>query len=198
MENNIKNTAVPLRKVRISVSPAAAVLCIGLVIYGSWIPIAAAVLHELGHITAMLLTGTRIEHITVTLPGADIGYSGCRSYGAEFVCAAAGGIANAVGALICLLLWRRFGYGGYAAFAASCVGLATVNLLPSLPLDGGFALRALLCLFTDCDTAGAVMKAVSKSAAVCIAVLAAYLLFYGIGGALAIPMCALCVICWQQ
>ena len=197
MEINIKNAAVSSRKVRISVSPAAAVLCIGLVLYGSWIPIATAVLHEYGHIAAMLITGTRIESIRITLPGADIGYSGCRSYGTQFICAAAGGIFNAVGALVCLLLWRKYGNAALLDFAASCMGLAAVNLLPALPLDGGIALSALLCRLLSCDTAALVMNTISKAVAVCIALTAAYMLIYGIGGAAAVPLCALCVICWN-
>jgi len=197
MENNIKNTVVPLQKVRISVSPAAAVLCIGLILCGSWMPLCAAALHEFGHLLVMFMTGTRIESIRIALPGADISYSGCRSYGAQFICATAGGIANAVGAAVCLLLWHKYGNAGLLDFAASCMGLAAVNLLPAFPLDGGMALSALLCRFLSCDTAALVMNAISKAVAVCIALTAAYMLFYGIGGAAAVPMCALCVLCWN-
>jgi len=174
----------------------------GMVMCGSYIPLLSALLHEAGHLMALYAaskrTGTRIENIRIGVLGADISCAGCASYGTEFVCAVSGGLMNLCGAAVSALLYRHGGLDFHAEFALSCIGLAAFNLLPALPLDGGIALRALLRSRLGYDTGSTAASAVSKCVAAAMALAAGYMLFYGIGGYAALPLCAMCVLCWNE
>ncbi len=94
----------------------------------------ASAVHELFHITAVLLCGCRIHHMDIRFGGAVIEaepMTGCR----ELLCI----LAGPLGSLLLVLLYRYF--PGIAVCALVQTGF---NLLPLPHLDGGRALRCIL------------------------------------------------------
>lgn len=114
--------------------------------------LAAALLHELGHLGAALLLGIRPAKITVGAIGARMGFSvPLLAYRHELLIAAAGPGVNLLCIPPCLWGIRRLGNlegaGEYLLFfAAASFVLAAVNLLPLRTFDGGRILGALCAL----------------------------------------------------
>lgn len=111
--------------------------------------LAAACLHELGHLGAAVMLRIRPAEITVGALGARIGFSApLLAYRHELLIAAAGPGVN----LLCIppCLWGIRCLGGLDGageyllfFAAASCALAAVNLLPLRTFDGGRILGAL-------------------------------------------------------
>lgn len=103
----------------------------------------AVLVHELGHIAAIVLCGGRVHRLKVTLSGLCISCSGVMGTEKSVICLCAGpasGFALAYAASYLgnlsqnLLLIKTAGFS---------LILSVYNSLPALPLDGG---RALECL----------------------------------------------------
>lgn len=95
--------------------------------------VAAAGIHEAGHLLAIRLLGDKASEIQVGCTGAKIHTAFSRPW-REFVCAAAGPAAG----LLLLLAIRWFPRTAVCGLVQS-----TYNLLPIYPLDGG---RMLFCV----------------------------------------------------
>ena len=108
----------------------------------------AALLHELGHIAAIYLSGGRVVHIGIYPFGAQIVTGGSLlSYGQSLFCA--------------LPLLFRGAPPLLQIFSVCSLGLALFNLLPLKRLDGGEALYNLCALTSDPDKAGRICKVFS-------------------------------------
>ncbi len=127
---------------KIEISPAAvAVLCVLFYLdpQTCFAPfVFAAVLHEVGHLLALLSMGVPIYSLKISCFGAVISAAPL-SDGRQIVCSLAGPAVNLT--LFCFT--ARFA----PHFAAVNALLAAYNLLPIAPLDGGVALRSALSLF---------------------------------------------------
>lgn len=131
-------------------------------------------IHELGHITALVLLGANINRITAGAAGLEIQYSGRLSYGAEVISAAAGPIAGVIGAVISYILLRRTGIEIYSLIGGISTLLSLFNLLPVGYLDGGRMLFHLSAPFIGGERAEVIVRA--AGAATIIAVAAAGLI----------------------
>ena len=101
---------------------------------------AAALAHELGHLTAMFLTGASLRGIRITGCGPVIDYVGDLTGRQEMGIVAAGPLAGLFFALLCFVTDIPFLiYTGAVAMLA-----AMFNLLPVLPMDGGRLARYAL------------------------------------------------------
>ncbi len=108
--------------------------------------LAAALIHELGHMIAAAILGVKMRLCRAGMAGVSLKYDfSVISHGREaFVCLAGPAVGIAV---------FFFGYknGTPSYFAAASLGLTVFNLLPISFLDGGCALSAVLSAFFPPD-----------------------------------------------
>lgn len=104
--------------------------------------LAAAALHELGHIAVLYALGGRVERICVSAIGAEIV---CRkerlNYKRELAVCLAGTVASAAVGVGCAFLARALASDPLYIFSGANILLGAFNLLPARGLDGGGALR---------------------------------------------------------
>jgi len=109
--------------------------------------IISVAVHELGHITALLLFGGRLRSFKIKAGGFDI---------------EAAGISSATGELITILAGSAFGFALSAISHGSNVPILTqtgrislmlsvYNLIPALPLDGGRVAERLISRIIEYD-----------------------------------------------
>ena len=96
----------------------------------------AALIHELGHYTAVRLLGGSVHGLKFRLSGA-VMESSCLPQWAELVCLIAGPLAG----LLPVLMFHRFPVMALCAMVQSAY-----NLLPIYPLDGGRILRRMIMM----------------------------------------------------
>lgn len=106
-----------------------------------------ALLHEAGHVAALLAFGARRVSVSLFPGGAAIrgGAAGALSYPRAFVAAAAGPAVNLAAALLFWLLRGRLPPALAADALRLNLLLGAANLLPLSFLDGGVAASALFC-----------------------------------------------------
>lgn len=142
----------------------------GTALYG----LLAAMLHEGGHLLAMVLFRTPPSEIRLCPFGIEIVKTGNQTnhYLQDVVISLSGPCVNALMCVLVLLLKKE----GDIFFAANFL-LAVLNLLPIEPLDGGQALYAFLCLRYPMDTAGKIIEVVSFFVLLPLSVLGFVVLF---------------------
>lgn len=111
----------------------------------------ALLLHETAHLLAASALGVRVISLELLPFGcaAHMGSFAFVSKGKEALTAAAGPIGNLLAALACEALSGEVG----RLFAQCNIVLGAMNLLPSLPLDGGRIAAVLLSVFLPGRTA---------------------------------------------
>ena len=104
--------------------------------------LAAAVLHELGHIIAAAILGVKMKFCKSGMAGLNLVYDfSVVSHLRETAVCLAG---PATGLVIFFIGYRN---GAVSYFAAASLGLTIFNLMPISFLDGGCALSAILSTF---------------------------------------------------
>ena len=134
----------------------------------------AAMIHESGHLLAMLLLRTPPAELRLCPFGIEFVKRESRAnhYIEDAVISLAGPCAHAVAGAVFLSL----GQGENVFFAANFL-LAVLNLLPIEPLDGGQTLFSFLCLRHPLETAGKVIEVVSFFTLLPLSVLGFVVLF---------------------
>ena len=97
----------------------------------------AILIHEGGHIAAMVALGRTPGQIAFHAFGIDIGEGSIGGYREDALISLAGPFSNLMTGLIALAFWKPF------AYLSLLLGL--FHLLPIMYLDGGRALYSLLC-----------------------------------------------------
>jgi Zn-dependent protease len=154
-----------MRRRKYTVSAGAALLLAALYLLLDWdmllILLVPAAVHELGHLAALRALGARVRRVSLSVSGVCMYYTGAPGPGGRFIAAAAGPAAGLLFALASAFLGGRLG----SAVLMKCAGvsalLSAFNLLPSLPLDGG---RMLSALISRGDGAGDVMETAGLAA----------------------------------
>ena len=138
-------------KLRFDVSPAFALaaaliyLLDGQGIFA--LAVISAVVHELGHYTALCIFGAKPYLLRLELTGAAMYFDESRlSYGRELAAALAGPAAGLVLAVAAAMMKAH-------TLAGVSLVLSMFNLLPVGGLDGGRALAALLSMFMQLERA---------------------------------------------
>lgn len=131
----------------------------------------ASVLHEVGHILAMLIVHDHPRRVTMGIFGICVerDQECYLSYRATAVVSLAGPLVN----VFCFTVFWCLGQPIAAVIHA---GLALFNLLPITSLDGGEALYALLCLRMAEHRASRILHVVSLAVIFPIAVVGFWLL----------------------
>lgn len=110
----------------------------------------AIIVHETGHVAAMMILKIRIKSITFCSTGVSIAYTGeYTPYLHDIFAAIAGPLANIFVAFICCQIYKNTGGEFSGVFMAFNICLAIFNLLPIKYLDGGKVMYSLSAVFTD-------------------------------------------------
>ncbi len=100
----------------------------------------AVLMHELGHVLSLRISGSRLTRISVTLTGIEMDYAPQIEGLRAVLCCLSGPLTGAIYALTACTIGGAFGQmSGTISFL-----LSAFNLLPILPLDGGRITAALL------------------------------------------------------
>ena len=126
----------------------------------SWI--AAAVVHELCHILATVLSGARILSVRIGANGTTI-YTSTIKSGIGILCSLAGPIGGFLVALFCRKL---------PILALCALIQSTYNLLPFSQLDGGRAISELLHLVCSAATADMLCRTIEMLTLAVLTILA--------------------------
>lgn len=122
--------------------------------------LAAAVLHECGHLTAAKAMKIPLRNLRMDLLGARLDVSGrVLSYGEEWLLCAAGPATSLLGAAFGALFWHATTYAFLFSAASFLLGL--LNLLPIRSFDGGRMLETTLLNFCSVQTVFRVMRGCS-------------------------------------
>jgi stage IV sporulation protein FB len=130
----------------------------------------AVLWHELAHAGAAMALGFKVREVELLPFGgvARIEGLGAASSKGEIIIAAAGPAASMVlavliyGSMFYMNLWTEI----WDFYYKTNLMLATFNLVPGLPLDGGRIFRAWLALYIDYGKATAIAAGVSKSVSI--------------------------------
>ena len=132
--------------------------------------LSAALLHELGHILALRLSGAGICWLRISVLGAIMETRGNLSYGQELLCLLAGPGANLLAAVL-------FGALDCDGLAGANAVLCLFNLLPVFPLDGGTVLYLLLSWLAGPQAAFWGSRCIGCAAAAAVCCLAVWLMW---------------------
>ncbi len=99
--------------------------------------LAAAAIHEAGHLLALKVCGGRLLRLRIGVLGAVMEVAGSMGYGRELLTVLAGPGANLAAAIV-------LGALGFTEAAGANAVLCAFNLLPIPPLDGGRSVWLLL------------------------------------------------------
>ena len=109
----------------------------------SLLALSAALIHELGHLTVMLLLGVKVSEVEITFFGAEIRTKKpTYSVLGNIAIFGAGAAANILSAVIIYSLPSPPFKAVF--FAGASLSLAVINLLPIRTLDGGCIIEAII------------------------------------------------------
>jgi len=122
-----------------------------------WLPfLAAAGVHELGHLAAAGCFGVRLRHFGTGSGGLFLDFcTETISYGREIFILLSGSFIGFISVWVC----RRMGI--WSAYCTCAMGLNLINLLPVAGLDGGRICFCLLHHWMEGDRADRVYRAVA-------------------------------------
>ena len=135
---------------RIRIRPMAMVLLLWMILSDragiGMVTLAAAAVHEVGHLLAARVMRVPLSLLRMDLLGARLDVSGrVLSYGEEWLLCAAGPLASLLCAAAAATLWRVSEYA--VTFSCASLILGALNLLPIRTFDGGRMLESALLSF---------------------------------------------------
>jgi len=142
-----------------------------------------AVIHEIGHSLAAENLGYKLKRIVLMPYGAIVsGEQSLFSYVDEIKIAVAGPLVNIFTAVLFAALWwfipETYAFTDVAVFAS--LSIATINLLPCYPLDGGRVLLAFLSEVMPRKTALKTVKALGIALSILGIAAFIYSIFVGV------------------
>ncbi len=103
-------------------------------------------LHEMAHMLSAVCIGLKVSHITIYPFGVNLKLKNKLIYSIsdEIILYISGPMCNAIFALISAWLFRFYPSDNLRFFYMSNITLFVMNMLPALPLDGGFVMKKVL------------------------------------------------------
>ncbi len=151
------------RKMRLRIPFPVAAALIGMMILDRsgvcLLTVAAAILHECGHLLAAWRLHIPLHQLRLDFLGARMEVRGrMLSYGEEWLLSAAGPLTSLLSAAAAALFWR---FEWARVFSCASIVLGLLNLLPIRTFDGGRMLECLLNHFLGTVLARPVMRLTS-------------------------------------
>ena len=128
-----------------------------------YVSYAVMTLHEAAHIIAAKCLGCEIDCVILQPFGVNmrLGNRLIPSAAEEIILYLSGPLVNAFAAFFAALVYIKSGVYFVKLFSMTNLALFAVNLLPALPLDGGYIARRALTFFFGYKRANAVMNILS-------------------------------------
>lgn len=146
----------------------------GTMIYG----VIAALIHELGHIFAMIISGCKPQKISFRAFDINIVDTDRikRSYNDDIFILSAGPISNIIFCIVLYIVYRLTGYMWIIKPIYENIFIAIFNILPIESLDGGQIVFNLLCRKLNIKTAANFTVLISFMVLLPVAILGFYIL----------------------
>lgn len=144
----------------------------------------AVLIHEMGHMTALIAIGCPPRALNATLSGFSLDYWGEPSPTGQALSALAGPGAGLLFAWLCAYLGNRFESEYLLLSSGAGLVINLFNLLPAYPLDGGRALNALLSRFLAPAAARGIMAALGLIVSMALITAGVFFFTQGLGFAL--------------
>lgn len=141
----------------------------------------AVIVHELGHIVVLKISGFGINGISCGVQGLCIDYQGDGDLLAHTFSAAAGPIGGLIFAFMAAFAADKTGIAWFNYAAGISLILSAFNLLPFLPLDGGRIVLAFLSSILGESRGTRITQTLSECAAVIVIASGAMLALCGGG-----------------
>lgn len=135
-------------------------------------------IHEMGHISALLYKNIPIQKIIIGMTGANIVYGNDRltSYADDIFIAVMGSVFNFIAVVISLFVENIFSLDMSFFIGINAV-LGAFNMAPIIPLDGGRAMLGIISLKAGLSEAEEILRRISIAEAV-IGIITGIILIY--------------------
>lgn len=124
---------------------------------------AVMILHELAHCLAALCIGLKISHIDFYPFGVNLKLKNKLVYSIadEMILYFSGPFCNIVFALAAIIIYSHYPYDNIKYFYVSNIMLFCMNMIPSMPLDGGILLKKIIAYRLGYNSANKIMTVIS-------------------------------------
>ena len=146
--------------------------------------LAALLVHELGHLAAILALGQRLTGFRARLGGFSLDYAGNAAEAGRALIALAGPAAGLLYALPAARLGLAAGRDWLCLSAGLSLLLSLLNLLPAPPLDGGQLCACLSRALLGAERGGRLCRGLTAASGVLLLGLGCFALLRGCGAAL--------------
>lgn len=135
-------------------------------------------LHEMAHTLAAVCIGLKVSHITIYPFGVNLKLKNKLIYSIsdEVILYISGPMCNAVFALVSAWLYKFYPESNLQFFYMSNITLFVMNMLPALPLDGGFVMKKVLTQMFGRGISNKIMLVVTGTVSIAILAMGVYVL----------------------
>lgn len=139
---------------------------------------AVMLLHEMAHMLSAVCIGLKVSHITIYPFGVNLKLKNKLIYSIsdEVILYISGPICNAVFALASVWLYKFYPDKNLQFFYMSNVALFVMNMLPAMPLDGGFIMKKVLTQMLGHNGANKIMLVLTGGVSIAISAMGVYIL----------------------
>lgn len=140
---------------------------------------AVMIIHELAHCIAALCIGLKISHIDFYPFGVNLKLKNKLVYSIsdEMILYFSGPFCNIMFALVLIVMYNYYPYESIKYFYVSNIMLFCMNMIPSVPLDGGILLKKIIAYRLGYANANKIMTVISVLLSALVMVLGVYVIY---------------------